>query len=78
MITTKLKEYEIEKNKRRRNKNSIGQKKLRHLNYRLYIDYHRIYINERRGEVPLPPIIPIYLVEHVYALPRYCVYWGIC
>ena len=49
---SKLKEYEIEKNKRRRNKNSIGQKKLRHLNYRLYIDYHRIYINERRGEYP--------------------------
>ena len=27
--------------------------------------------------VPLPPIIPIYLVEHAYVLPHYCVYWGI-
>lgn len=25
----------------------------------------------------LAPIIPIYLVEHAYVLPHYCVYWGI-
>ena len=49
MITTKFKEYEIEKNKRRRNKNCIGQKKLRHLNYRLDIDYHRIYFMSGEG-----------------------------
>ena len=31
---------------------------------------------DARG-VPLPPIIPIYLVEYAYVLPHYCVYWGI-
>ena len=35
-----------------------------------------IIIGAARG-VPLPPIIPIYLVEHAYVLPHYCVYWGI-
>ena len=33
-------------------KTVLGKKKLRHLNYQLNIDYHRIYINERRGEYP--------------------------
>ena len=45
----------------------LSKKKLHHFNNRFDIDYRRIYIDERRGST-LPPIIPIYLAKHAYAL----------